>query len=483
MNSIALSFAFIIYFTLLFGVAIISKARSKDSHDLILGNRSLNFWVTALSAHASDMSSWLFLAFPVSIYLGGIPQCWIAIALVTGMFLNWHCIAPRIRKTTEALEASTLSAFFAKRFPKRGTLIRITTTAACLLFLTYYLSAGMIGVGLVFESLFHIDYFFGLLFATGVVIGYTFIGGFVSVAWADLFQAIFLLIVIMAVPIFAIYDMGGVATFISKMGAFHIELNPFGSSITWKEIVMPFFAWGLGYFGMPHIITKFMAIDNPAELVKSKYVGLTWQILSLTASASCGLIAILFFDAPLANPESLFIEMSKQLFSPAVIGFAMCGIVAATVSTMDSQILVAASMVSEDLLEPIFSRPTESLKKCLFRIAVVAIASIALLIASSKNATIMETVYYAWAGLGSSFSPLMISALYSNRVTANGAIAGIVSGFLVSATWPSINILLTSANLLGEIPSMIPGFLISLISIWTFSLQENRKSELKKVNI
>ncbi len=481
MNNFAFSFAFIIYFTFLFGVAIVSKIRSKSSSDLILGDRSLNFWVTALSAHASDMSSWLFLAFPVSLYVGGVSQCWVAIALVTGMFCNWHFVAPRLRKTTEALHASTISSFFAKKFPARDSSIRTVSALSCLIFLTYYLSAGMIGVGLVFESLFQIDYMFGLIFATFIVISYTFIGGFVSVAWADLFQAIFLLIVILVVPIYALSQVGGIDVVMNKMQYAGMSLNLFGDSVSWKEIVYPFFAWGLGYFGMPHIITKFMAIKNPADLSKSKYVGVSWQILSLSASAFCGIVAVAFFQEPLANPEVLFIEMSRTLFSPIILGFAMCGIVAATISTMDSQILVASSMTSEDLLQRMFFRPTEKTKKNLFRASVVVISLVSLWIASSKSATIMETVYYSWAGLGSSFGPLMLSCLYSKRITANGALWGIITGAIVSALWPTINVYLTSIGIIDQLPSMIPAFSLSLLVIWTISIREGLREKTSKI--
>ena len=472
MDNFSLFLSFIIYFGFLFGVAIISKIKTKESSDLILGDRSLNFWVTAISAHASDMSSWLFLAFPVSLYIGGVSQCWIAIALVTGMFLNWHFVAPRLRTTTEALDASTISSFFAKRFPEKSSQIRTVTAISAFIFLTYYISAGMIGIGLVLETLFGIDYILGLLFATCIMIGYTFIGGFVSVAWADLFQGLFLLGVIVFVPVVALLKIGGLAVLTLKMAESNLNFNLFGDTVSWKEIIYPFFAWGLGYFGMPHIVTKFMAIKNPKELVKSKYIGISWQIISLGASAFCGIVAVAFFQEPLANPETLFIEMSRALFSPLVLGFAMCGIVAATVSTMDSQILTASSMFSEDILQRLFSRSTVATKKTLFRISVIGISAISFIMASSKNATIMDTVYYAWAGLGSSFGPLMLFSLYSKRVTAKGAFWGIITGFVVSALWPTINTLLVTNGIMSPLPSMIPGFFSSLIVIWVLSLKK-----------
>ncbi len=470
MNNLAFSFAFVVYFVLLFGVTIYSTIRSRGSSDLILGGRSLNFWLTALSAHASDMSSWLFLAFPVSLYVGGMGQCWVAIALVTGMFCNWHFIAPKLRQRTEALDATTISSFFAKRFPEEANSIRATSAIACILFLTYYLSAGMIGVGLVFESLFHIDYMFGLIFATFIVIAYTFLGGFVSVAWADLFQALFLLAVIIIVPLYALFDVGGLSTVTLKMAEAGLSLDLFGPSVSWKEIVYPFFAWGLGYFGMPHIVTKFMAIEKASDLSKSKYVGILWQIISLGASAFCGIVAVAFFNEPLANPELLFIEMAKTLFSPIVLGFAMCGIVAATISTMDSQILVAASLFSEDLIGRLFPERGIRLKNAIFRGCVLVISTVALLFARSKSATIMDTVYYSWAGLGSSFGPLMISSLYSDKITGKGALCGIISGALVSALWPTLNESLTQQGIIDHVPSMIPGFFISLGMIWSVSL-------------
>lgn len=470
---LAFASAFITYFSILFMIgAYIKKKNKVASQDLVLGGRSLNFWVTSLSAHASDMSAWLFLAFPASFYMGGLPQIWFALSLVVGMYVNWIYIAPRLRIQTEALSASTLSTFFERHFKDESGRLRLVTGLIALLFLTNYLAAGMIAIGALFESIFAIDYVIGLLVSVGVVVGYTFIGGFVSVAWVDLFQAIFLLAAIVLVPALSYSLVGGINAIELAAKKAQVSLNILDVT-SWKDIVLPFFGWCLGYFGMPHIITKFMAIKNPGEFKKCMYVGITWQILTLTAAVSVGLVGIAFFQNGITNPELIFVELTKHLFHPLLAGFVLCGIVAATISTMDSQILTSASFASEDVLPKIVKRfsPTT-----LFRFSVVAIAACSFWIALSRSATIMDTVYYAWAGLGSSFAPLVIASLYCPSVTKRGALWGVLTGGIVSALWPSINLYLIQAGIIGAIPSMIPGFGLNCLAMYLGSKSEMRKT-------
>ena len=471
--------AFLLYLTGLFSVAICFRKKQATSADMLIGGRKLNFWVTALSAQASDMSSWLFMAFPMSIFLGGMPNIWIAISLFIGMFCTWQYTATRLRIATEGTNSYTLSTFLGTHFKDTSGTIRTFTALLCIYFLSYYLAAGLISMGFLLESLFEIDYTIGVILAATVIIAYTFIGGFVSVAWADLFQALFLLVVIVTVPCMAFFTIDGWGAIAQAAAAKKIPLTLFSKtgSLQLKDIIFVLFGWGLGYFGMPHIVTKFMGIKNAGELKKSKYVGLTWMALTLAAAAMIGFIGIAYFSTGCANPELVFVEMVKQLFHPFVAALAFCAILAATISTMDSQILVASSMMTEDLYKFWFSKHIRGKREIYaFRLSVIAISCVALVISLGRDKTIMETVYYAWAGLGCSFSPLVLTALYWKRATKEGAIAGIILGGLIAASWPTLNRYLLDTGVMGPVPTMIPGFFMSLLAIWTISQLTQKKT-------
>ncbi len=463
---------FIVYFSLLFLLAIAFRKKDASCSDILLGGRKLNFWVTALSAQASDMSSWLFMAFPMSIFVGGLSGIWIAVSLICGMFCSWQFVAPRLRTMTEEYNCYTLSSFFAKRYDDKMGLIRILSSIMMLLFITYYLSAGLISVGFLFESIFGADYLVGTLVAVCVMMGYTFIGGFVSVAWADLFQAVFLLGTIMAVPILSFTKIDGFQAISEAAQKAGISLNPFSttSETPIRDIFFPLFGWGLGYFGMPHILIKFMGIKNPKDLVKSKFLGISWQILALGFAALVGIVSIPYFQDGILNAELVFVELVKDLFNPVFASIALCGIFAATISTMDSQILVCSSILTEDLYKNVFCKKLSAKGEIkAFRTSVVIISLIAFWISCGRNATIMDTVYFAWSGLGSSFGPLVLASLYLKSSTKEGAISGILVGGLVSALWPSFNAFLHATYGFAEIPSMIIAFPLSFFSIWMVS--------------
>jgi len=468
---------FVVYCCILLAIGIISHRKQTSSADFIVGNRTLNFWVTALSAHASDMSSWLFMAFPAAIFLGGLSQSWIAFGLLLGMFLNWQFVAKKLRTSTEAYDSYTLSTFFEKRFKDNTNILRLITATMSLFFLTCYVAAGLIAMGKVFESLFGIDFSVGLTVSTLVILIYTFVGGFVTIAWTDLFQALFLLCTIILVPVVAFFHLengiGSIFTAAEARGM-SLALIPDFSAITILGIVFLTLQWGLGYFGQPHIVTKFMGIRDAENMNKSKYVGMTWQLFALTAATFVGLVGIGFFGENLAEPEQVFVEMVKLLFHPLAAGFILCSILAASVSTMDSQILVSASVISEDLYKKMFRReasPKELLT--VSRIGVVFVSLLSLYFALNRNTTIQEAVLYAWSGLGSSFGPLVLMALYSKKTNNYGAIAGVLVGGIVSGAWGSINPYVSTFS----IPSMIPGFFLSLLSIYLVSALTRRDTQ------
>lgn len=456
--------SFFTYFAILLCLGLYFHKKQTSSTDFILGNRSLNFWLTALSAHASDMSAWLFMAFPAAVFTGGLPKTWIAWGLIIGMFINWQFIASRLRSATEKYNANTLSTFFERRFEDHSGIIRLLTASISLFFLASYVAAGLIAMGLLFESVFGINYYVGLSVAMFVVVIYTLVGGFVTVAWTDLFQALFLMTVIIFVPVYAYLQFPNGWTTVTD--AAHLQGIPlfFSKDTTSISLLESFFlaTWGLGYFGQPHIVTKFMGIKNVNEMHKSKYIGMTWLVLTLLGATAVGLVGIPFFKDQLSDPQLVFINMVPQLFHPFIAGFILCAILAANMSTMDSQILVCASVISEDFYKGMLKKAASAKELLLVsRIGLILTAIFSLILAYNKSTTVLEAVRYAWAGLGCSFGPLMLMSLYSKTVNKYGAIAGILSGGLIAGTWETF-----SKQLIGyQVPSEIPAFIISLLCI------------------
>ncbi len=460
--------AFLLYFSLLLTLGLIFHKKQTSSSDFIMGNRSLSFWLVALSAHASDMSAWLFMAFPMSVFVLGPSQGWIAIGLLFGMYLNWKLVAPKLRTMTEHYDCNTLSSFFEKRFHDRSGVIRTMSALVMVVFLTHYLSAGLIAMGNLFESLFGLDYFIGLSIAMLVVVLYTFVGGFTTVAWTDLFQGVFLLLMILLVPALALTQIDGWQAIASIADRRQIALSiwPESSFESYFTLFSLALGWGLGYFGMPHIITKFMAIRDVKEMKKSMWLGMSWQIVTLAAAALVGIVAIAYFPEGLEKSELVFVEMVKSLFHPFLGGFILCAIIAANLSTMDSQILVCGSMLSEDLFVPLHKKPPSDYKILLFtKLSVVAIALIALSLSFNRSATILDTVAYSWSGLGSAFGPLILMSLYSKTINRYGAIAAILVGAIISMVWNWINPWVMDYKILP----MIPAFFLSGASAYCIS--------------
>lgn len=462
--------AIVLYFCLLLTVGYFSYRKSISAEDFIIGSRSLNYWLTALAAHASDMSSWIFLAYPAAIFTNGLISAWVAIGLITCMFLNWQFVAPKIRVATEQFNSLTFSSFFESRLGDTSGLIRFFTAAILIVFYTIYISAGLTGLGELLTSLFNIKYSIAILIGILIVVPYVFSGGYVTLAWIDLFQGCFLLLVIIGVPLHLLGKVGGFQGIGDSMTAHKLSqsLFPDFSAKTWVSIISMAFGWGLGYFGQPHIVTKFMGIRNVSEIPKSKWIGMSWMTLSLGAATLVGLVGIPFFNEMLSDPEKIFIKMVQDSFSSFIVGFILCAILAATINAMSSQVLVLTSSLTEDFYKRLL-RPQASSKELLIvsRLGVLVVGIIAYFIAFGKTHTIYALVEYAWSGIGSSFGPLVLLSLYSDRVNRFGAWAGILGGSIISAIWPLINPLFpyTISPLL---PAFFSGLiLILLVSEWT----------------
>lgn len=462
-----------LYFSAILCIGTIFYSKQVSSSDFILGNRSLNYWVTALAAHASDMSNWLFMAFPSMIFLYGLDKAWIAVGLTLCMFLNWQFIAKKIREETEKLQSLTFFSYLSDRFEDTSGALRITAALICFVFYTIYVSVGLMGLGIVIHSLFPISYEWAIFISIFITIPYVLIGGYKTLAWIDLFQGIFLMAILVFVPLFLFPKVGG---FSGIQGALLSQGRPLmgTQSISFQSLlqgILVMLGWGLGYFGQPTIITKFMGIKHTAEIKKSQYIGMSWMVISLGAATLVGLVGIPFFMQGLSNPEMLFIQLVQNSFHPFLIGLILCAIFAASINVMSSQILVLCSTCTEDIYKKIF-RPQSSPKEQVLvsRISILIISAIALFIAYYRISSVYALVLYAWSGLGASFGPLLVFSLYSKKTDIRIAWAAIISGGLSSALWPWIN-----SSFSFPIDPIIIGFLCSFLSIWiaaTFVRQE-----------
>ncbi|MGB7979082.1 MAG: sodium/proline symporter [Chlamydiales bacterium] len=464
------------YFLVLILIASLSYRKQKSDQDFLIGNRSLNFWLTALSAHASDMSSWLFLGYPALIFMTGLFSAWAAIGLTIGMFLNWHFIAPKIRTITEQMESLTLSSYFEARFSDLSGSIRLVSAAMSVLFFTFYISSGLVGMGILVESLFNMNYLVGISIGLFIVMLYVFMGGYRTVAWIDLFQGFFLLGVIVLIPTLLLISYGGIDPIIQavKIKNLSTSLLPNFSGATLWNISMTAAGWGLGYFGQPHIITKFMGIRKVEEMYKAKYLGISWQAIALASATLIGLIGVYVFPQGLANPEQVILSIVKSTFPPLFAGLVLCAILAATTNVMAAQILVVASNLSEDFYKRIFRRHATSAELLwMSRISVVLISSIAFTIAFFKITTIYRLVLYSWSGLGASFGPLLILSLYRKSINKYGAFSGILVGGLAAAIWPYFE-----PKLPWDLPSLVVGFVLSACAIEGVSFLMRKRLQL-----
>ncbi|MEX0961331.1 MAG: sodium/proline symporter [Simkaniaceae bacterium] len=456
--------AVILYVFLLFSIAALSYKRHQSSKDFILGGRSLNFWLIAMAAHSSDMSSWLLMGYPAMVFTQGLFHAWSAVGLIIFMFLNWQLIAPKIRVASERYGALTFSSFFESRFSDTSGLIRISTALMQLLFYSFYITAGLVSMGLLIHQLFSIHYHLAITLSVLIIIPYLFVGGFRTLAWTDFFQAMFMLTVVLITPIVAIKYLGGFSNTLTRIQATSFSLNffPNPSVKTIKAILFLSTSWGLGYFGQPHIVTKFMGIDHPKNIRKSKYFGMSWQVLIFFFTTLIAVVGAGFFPEGLPDTQLIFVDIARSIFYPIVGAFVICAILAATISTLDSQILVLSSSLTEDLYKKIFRKKASSRELLLVsRAAILLTALLSFTLAWFNNRPIYALVEYAWFGLGASFGPLMLASLYAKKVTKEGALAGIVTGGTVAALWPKIEAV---TGLYA--PTLIPGFFFSLIAIF-----------------
>lgn len=461
---------FLTYMGVVLLLGLIAYTRTSSLSDYILGGRSLGSWVTALSAQASDMSGWLLMGLPGLAYASGMQSAWMAGGLAVGTYLNWKLVANRLRRRTQELDDSlTIPDYLERRFDDNSRILRLIAGVFILVFFTFYTSSGFVAAGKLFNALFGLPYAWAVFFGMLSVLVYTFIGGFLAVSWADVLQGTLMFFALLLVALMGMWLLGGPPGIAHSLNAFNPNmLNPFvdastGSTLGWIGIAS-LAGWGLGYVGQPHILARFMAIRDADKMPTARRVAMTWQLTVLTAAVIVGLTGIGVLDHPLEDSEKVFIFMSTDLFNPVIAGVCLSGILAAVMSTASAQLLVASSAFSEDFYRGLF-RENAGRTELLWvgRMAVLGIATIAFLIGLNPNSKVLTLVSWAWAGFGATFGPAMVLSLFWDRMTRNGALAGVVVGGITVIVWAQLK------GGIFELYELVPGFAFSLAAIWLVS--------------
>lgn len=458
-------------------VGILTYAKNEDFQDYVLGGRKLGKWSTALSAQASDMSGWLLVGLPGAAYLSGVEAGWIAIGLAVGTYANWRVVAKRLRIYTErAGNSLTLPDYFEKRFDDKSGILRLIPALVIIIFFTVYTAAQFSTGAKLFEMLLGVPYQMALILGAIVIIGYTFLGGFLAVSFTDVIQGLLMFFALIVVPVFAVVQLGGIDKV--KLGVLSIDPNflslfkATGSNGNVHLLTIATnMAWGLGYFGQPHILARFMAIHDPEELKASRRIAMIWVIISLFSSIICGVIGRLYFlDSPLGDSEEVFMLMVNQMFPAVIAGIFLAAILAASMSTADSQLLVTASSISEDIYNKYINKNADDNKKLMAgRAAVIGVSIIAVIIAFDPNSSVFGLVSNAWAGLGAAFGPVVLLSVFWRRMNRFGAMAGMVSGAAGVIIWNTLEKTFPNVEIF-QLYELLPAFIISVICIYVFSV-------------
>jgi sodium/proline symporter len=461
--SIPTLITFIAYLIILLAIGFCFYRRSASIEDYLLGGRGMGSWVTAFSAQASDMSGWLLMGLPGAIYLGGMGQVWIAVGLFVGTFLNWMLVSARLRIYTQKTNAITLPCFFEARFRDPTGLLRIVSAIIILIFFAIYASSGLVATGLLFESTFGIKYSVAVFIGGFVIIAYTFLGGFMAVCWTDLLQGALMVFAIVVVPVMTYNRAGGVDAIGKAMELKNISTGLLPEAPTLPIalcMIVSSMSWGLGYFGQPHILVRFMSIKSVHKLGKSMTIAIVWVLLSLSGAVVVGFIGIAIYDnLSGGQQEKVFIYMIRDLFNPWFGGILLAAIFSAIMSTIDSQLLVSSSALSEDFYCKAIKKQASQREIVLVgRICVIIISIIALFLALDRNNTILSIVAYAWGGFGAAFGPLVLFALFSRKTSWQSALAGMVTGTVVLVLWKQ-------AGLSDKMYEIVPGFAANCLTI------------------
>jgi len=467
---ISLALYFIVM--LLIGLYAYKKSTS-DVAGYMLGGRSLSPSVAALSAGASDMSGWMLMGLPGAMYITGLSSIWIAIGLVLGAFVNYLVVAPRLRTYTEiANDSITLPDFFENRFNDKSRLLRIVSSLVIVVFFTLYTSSGIVAGGKLFESSFGLNYEIGLYVTAGVVVAYTLFGGFLAVSLTDFVQGCIMFVALVLVPVVAVNEVGGIAEMQSSIEAINPELLNLFSGVSVIGIISAM-AWGLGYFGQPHIIVRFMAIRSVKDMPTARRIGMSWMIVAIIGAMATGFAGIAYVaktGLKLDDAETIFIVLSQLLFSPLIAGFLLAAILAAIMSTISSQLLVTSSSLTGDFYQAFLHKDASEKQLVLVgRISVLLVALVAIYLAYDRDSSILSLVSNAWAGFGAAFGPVVIGCLYWKGMTRNGALAGIISGAVTVLIWIYAPLTIDGQSLSAWMYEIVPGFIVCSLAIYLVS--------------
>ncbi|WP_343354105.1 sodium/proline symporter PutP [Helicobacter mastomyrinus] len=463
-----IAITFITYSALMLFIGFYFFTKNKNTEDYFLGGRSLGPVISALSAGASDMSGWLLLGLPGALYVSGFIESYIAIGLTIGAFLNWSFVAKRLRIYTSVIANSiTIPDYFETRFDDDKHILRVVCALVILVFFTFYVSSGLVSGAKLFENTFGLKYEYALITGTLIIVAYTFLGGYKAVCWTDLIQGLLMMGALIIVPITMLNHLGGFSEAMEIVAQIKPEALSMGEGVSALAIISAL-AWGLGYFGQPHILVRFMSIRSTKEIPNATFIGISWMAISLIGSCFIGVLGIAYvdkFDLSLSDPEKIFIVMSQLLFDPWVAGILLSAILAAIMSTASSQLLVSSSTIAEDFYRRIFNKEASSLAVMrLGRLGVLLVAVVAFLISTDKNSSVLSIVSYAWAGFGASFGSVMLFSLFWSRMTRIAAILGMVTGAIVVVVYKNF----LSSYL--EVYEIVPGFLCASIVIIVASL-------------
>ena len=457
-----LNIAFIGYFLVVAVITIYAARQTRTNSDYTVGGRRLSAPVTALSAGASEMSGWLLLGLPSAAYISGLTGSLIVIGLITGAFLSWTFVAPRLRRSVEIYEvdANTLPSFFSLRTAANNPALRTITSLVIIVFFTIYVSAGFVAGAKLFVSIFDFSYQHALLIGFVVIVTYATIGGFLAVSWTDVFQATLMLLALIVVPAVALTDVQ--ASDISMQ----FDIQPVSLMVLVSAL-----AWGLGYFGIPHFLVRFIAINNPNELPKARAIAMSWMVLVCIGAIMVGLVGSMRITS-IDDAERIFIELSALVLNPWIAGIVIAAILAAVMSTVDSQLIVASTSVLQDVLnrqeQPLYQN----------RLIVLGIACLALIFAWNPNSAVLGIVSYAWAGLGSTIGPCVLFSLFWSKTTSAGLIGALCTGSVVTVVWHHLD------GGIFELYEIVPAFLLASLAIIVFGVlrpDENASTRFKSL--
>ena len=486
------------YLALMLGIGFFFSRKQESLGDYYLGGRKMNKWVVALSAQASDMSGWLLMGLPGALYLGGFSEAWIGIGLLIGTYLNWKIVAQRLRRYSQVCgDSITIPDFICNRFRDKTGASRVIAAVIILVFFTFYTASGFVGAAKLFSTIFPISYSTALWIGAAVVVSYTLLGGYMAVCWTDFIQGSLMFVAIVLVPAIVICDAGGFAATVDSLN----EINPFLQSLftnasTGKAVgfigLASCMAWGLGYFGMPHILVRFMSINNPAEVKGSRRIAMTWVAISLGAATVIGLVFHLFLKqrgltlADVGNdPEKCFMVMINSIFSNGFAarvfaGVLLSAILAAIMSTADSQLLVSASSFTNDIYRRVKKSASNRELVMISRLAVAAVALVAAFMSMNQESdffkAVMKMVSFAWGGFGAAFGPLILLALFWRRVNLAGAVSGMVVGTVTCFVWKFVLSGYAADYPIFGLYELAPGFVLSFAVTVVVSLLTARPS-------